>query len=119
MLLLRVFFFNELENKNDTFDSKAIILRETPFDFIVGRKTITRYNLYNKIPSQLGNEIFSSVETENSELVERPCDCHLKGTLNWPPTGSPPAVQTVAPTHRILTSLILNSESLLSGSLPR
>ena len=46
----------ELENKNDTVDSKAIILRETPFDFIVGRKTITRYNLFNKIPSQLGNE---------------------------------------------------------------
>ena len=56
MLLLRVSFFNELENKNDTFDWKAIILRETPFDFIVGRKTITRYNLFNKIPSQLGNE---------------------------------------------------------------
>ena len=118
MLLLRVSFFNELENKNDTFDSKAIILRETPFDFIVGRKTITRYNLFNKIPSQLGNEIFSSVETKNSESVERPCDCYLKGTFNWPPTGSPPAEQTVAPTHRILTSLILNSENLLSGSLP-
>ena len=44
MLLLRVSFFNELENKNDTFESKALILRETPFDFIVGRKTIERYN---------------------------------------------------------------------------
>ena len=41
MLLLRVSFFNEIENKYDTFESKAIILRETPFDFIVGRKTIS------------------------------------------------------------------------------
>ena len=32
--------------------------------------------------------------------------------------SSPPAEQKVAPTHRILTSLILNSEHLLSGSLP-
>ena len=78
MLLLRVSSFNELENKNDTFESKAIILRETPFDFIVGRKTIERYNLFDKIPSQLGHEIFSSVETKSSELVERPCDCHDK-----------------------------------------
>ena len=70
MLLLRVSFFNELENKNDTFESKVIILRETPFDSIVGRKTITRYNLFDKIASQLGNKTFSSVETKNSELVE-------------------------------------------------
>ena len=79
MILLRVSFFNELENKNDSFESKALILRETPFDFIVGRKTIERYNLFDKIPSQSGNEIFSSVETKSSELVERPCDCRLKG----------------------------------------
>ena len=57
MLLLRVSFFNELENKNDTFESKVIILRETPFDSIVGRKTITRYNLFDKISclSQVAN----------------------------------------------------------------
>ena len=69
---------------------KAIIFRETPFDFIVATDTIKRYNFFDMITSQLGNEISSSVETKSSELVGRLCDYRLKGTLNWPLTSSPP-----------------------------
>ena len=116
-LLLRVSFFNDIINKYDTFETEAIILRETPFDFIIGRETIKRYNLFDKIPSQLGNRILNSVGTKKPELVERPCDCLLKGTLKWPPTGSPTAEQTETPTRKILTSLILNFENPLCGSL--
>ena len=118
ILLLCVSFFNEIKNKYDTFETEAIILRETPFDFIIGRETIKRYNPFDRIPSQLGSRILNSVGTKKLELVERPCDCLLKGTLKWPPTGSPTAEQTETPKRRILTLLILNSENPLSGSLP-
>ena len=79
ILLLCVSFFNEIKNKYDTFETEAIILRETPFDFIIGRDTIKKHNLFDKIPSQLGTKILNSVETKKPELVEKPCDCLLKG----------------------------------------
>ena len=118
ILLLHVSFFNEIKNKCETSETEAIVLRETPFDFIIGRETIIKYNLFDKIPSQLGNKILNSVGTKKPELVERPCDCLLKDTLMWPPTGSPTAEQTETPSRKILTSLILNSENPLSGLLP-
>ena len=60
---LRVTFHNELLNDNDTFDISAIILKETPIDIIIGRDTIRKYKLFNKIPSQLkGNNLIQEDE---------------------------------------------------------
>ena len=60
---LRVTFHNELLNNNDTFDISAIILKETPIDIIIGRDTIRKYKLFNKIPSQLkGNNLIQEDE---------------------------------------------------------
>ena len=75
IVLLGVSFFNEMKIKYDTFETEAIILKETPSDFIIGRDTIKRYNLFDKIPSQLGSRILNSVGTKKPELVEKPCDC--------------------------------------------
>ena len=49
---LCVTFYNELLNNDDTFDISAIILKETPIDIIIGRDTIRKYQLFDKIPSQ-------------------------------------------------------------------
>ena len=60
---MRVTFHNELLNDNDTFDISAIILKETPIDIIIGRDTIRKYKLFNKIPSQLkGNNLIQEDE---------------------------------------------------------
>ena len=54
ILLLRVTFFDESTNRYDTFDIKAHILKATPVDLIIGRDSIKKFNLFNKVPSQLG-----------------------------------------------------------------
>ena len=42
ILLLRVTFFNEIVNKNTSFDIEATILNNTPIDLIIGRNTIIK-----------------------------------------------------------------------------
>ena len=44
--------YNELLNNDDTLDISAIVLKETPIDIIIGRDTIRKYQLFDKIPSQ-------------------------------------------------------------------
>lgn len=55
--LLRVTFFDESNNKYDTFDIKALILKSTLVDPIMDRTTIKKHNLFGKAPSQLGGKI--------------------------------------------------------------
>ena len=50
---LGVTLHKELLNNNDTFDISPAILKETPVDIIIGRDTIKKYKLFEKIPSQL------------------------------------------------------------------
>ena len=59
---LRVTFHNELLNNNDTFDISAVILKETPVDIIIGRDTIKKYKLFEKIPSQLNSDELNQEE---------------------------------------------------------
>ena len=63
-----VTFYNELLNNNDTFEISAIILKETPIDIIIGRDTIRKYQLFDKIPSQLRGSDGS-----------KQCECQPKG----------------------------------------
>ena len=56
---LGVTFHNELLNNNDTFDISPVILKETPVDMIIGRDTIKKYKLFEKIPRQLSYRLVS------------------------------------------------------------
>ena len=51
-LLLRVTFFNEIVNKNTSFDIEAMILKNTPIDLIIGRNKIKKHKLFDQIPIQ-------------------------------------------------------------------
>ena len=44
ILLLRDTFFNEIVNRNTSFDIEATILKNTPIDLILGRNTIKNIN---------------------------------------------------------------------------
>ena len=48
ILLLRVTFLNEIENKNTSFDIEVTILKNTPIDLIVGRNTIKNISFLTK-----------------------------------------------------------------------
>ena len=43
-------------DKNDTIKLSPVILKETPVDMIIGRDTIKKYKLFEKIPSQLSSD---------------------------------------------------------------
>ena len=103
-------FLNEAINNSDTFDIKAIILKDTPIDLIVRRETIKKNQLFRKIPSQLDVSI-----TENtfSEGAKKQCGCQPNRDLQ-PQLSSP----TVAQTSCFLASLHLESEQLLGIPLP-
>ena len=48
ILSLRVTFFNEIVNKNSSFDNEATILKNTPIELIIGRNTIKNINFLIK-----------------------------------------------------------------------
>ena len=91
---LCVTFYNELLNNHDTFNIEAMIVKETPMDLIIGRDSIKKYQLFDKIPSQLIDVTKQRSPTTKSEIL------------------------TVSPPRRILSSLILRSRNILGGSLP-
>ena len=107
---LRVSFLNEAINNSDTFDINAIILKDTPIDLIIGRETIKKNQLFQKIPSQLDVSI---TEDTFSDHAKKQCGCQPNGDLQ-PQLSSP----TVAQTSRLLASLHLESEQLLGIPLP-
>ena len=114
---LCVTFYNELLNNDDTFDISAIILKETPIDIIIGRDTIRRYQLFDKIPSQLrGNDLILEDITVRKGSIQ--CECQPKGGSKQPSLIAPTEILTVSPPHRILSSLISMSQNILGGSLP-
>ena len=47
-----------------------------------------RYNLFDKIRSQLVSKNLNLIKAKLSESIERPSGCRLKGTLRLPPTTS-------------------------------
>ena len=75
ILLLRVTFFDESTNRYDTFDIKAHILKATPVDLIIGRDSIKKFNLFNKVPSQLGVKLPTPKPSQPSKCTTGPCDC--------------------------------------------
>ena len=95
-LELRVTFYSEILNKNDTYDIDAITLKETPIGIIMGGNTIEKYRLFDKIPSQLLSDEPSQIDDNNVSEVRRPCGCQLQGRLKWSLSTVP--VETVTPT---------------------
>ena len=75
ILLLRVTFFDESSNRYDTFDIKAHILKATPVDLIIGRDSIKKFNLFSKVPSQLGLKLPTRKPSQPCKCRTGPCDC--------------------------------------------
>ena len=48
-----VFYFNELFKNVAYFKINAIILESSPIEFLIGRKTVKKFDLFNQVPSQL------------------------------------------------------------------
>ena len=111
ILLLRVTFLNEIENKNTSFDIEVTIPKNTPIDLIVGRNTIKKHKLFDQIPSQLSGKDLIPERVTTSECTKRKCDCKA-------PAISQVAVPTVFNPRSLLSSLIPEAQSILGGSLP-
>ena len=112
---LGVTFHNELLNNNDTFDISAVILKETPVDIIIGRDTIKKYKLFEKIPSQLNSDELNQEEVEVGNGTNR-CACQPMRDSTKP---SLIAQTEILKPHLIdfLSSLIPMSQNILGGSL--
>ena len=109
--LLRVTFFNEIVNKNTSFDIEATILKNTPIDLIIGRYTIKKHKLFDQIPSQLGGKYLIPERITTSKCTKRKCDCKA-------PAISQVAIPTVFNPRSLLSSLIPEAQSILGTSLP-
>ena len=75
MLLLRVTFFDENSNRYNTFVIKAHILKATPVDLIIERNSIKKFNLFFKVPSQLGVKLPIPKPSQPAKCTTGPCDC--------------------------------------------
>ena len=82
-LLLRVTFFDESSNRYDNFDIKAHILKATPVDLIIGRDSIKKFNLFSKVPSQLGVQLPTPKPSQPSKCSTGLCDCPSKLPPLW------------------------------------
>ena len=111
ILLLRVTFFNEILNKNTSFDIEATIRKNTPIDLIIGRNTIKKHKLFDQIPSQLGGKNLVPERVTTSECTKRKCDCKARAI-------SQVAVPTVFNPRSPLSSLIPEARSIQGRSLP-
>ena len=67
ILLLRVTLFDESSNRYDNFDIKAHILKANPVDLIIGRDSIKKFNLFSKVPSQLGVKLPISTPIQHAK----------------------------------------------------
>ena len=114
---LGVIFHNELLNNNDTIDLSPVILKETPVDMIIGRDTIKKYKLFEKIPSQLSSDCINHDDLEVVEGTNR-CACQLMRDSTKPSLIAQTETLIVTSPHRLLSSLIPMSQNILGGSLP-
>ena len=125
---LRIFYFNEILNKQATFDTNAIVLKSTPVDLLIGRQSIKRFQLFDNIPSQLKSlKPFEVPTTEKifSEYASDSCDCQPKEKSLFPLSSHkrfPHLAQNdnrvVTQTHGLLASLVLESEHILGTPIP-
>ena len=102
---LCVTFFNELLTKYDTFDIATIILKETPIDIVIGRNTVRRYQLFDKVPSQLKS---NDVIQLDRKVGDGKTQC-----LSQPSLTASKEILTVSPPHSIL-SLIPMSQNFIT-----
>ena len=75
---MTVKFHNEFLNNNDTFDISVVILTETPIDIIIGRDTIKKYKLFDKIPSRLKGDNLIQEDLQVGNGTKR-CECQPEG----------------------------------------
>ena len=110
---MHVTFFSEIGNKFDTFDIKALILKSTPVDLIIGRFTIKKYNILDTVPSQLGDKLLIPSVDPTLKCNKIQCDCLSDSPLT--PILKP---QTVSLSCSLLASPTVESQNLLGGFLP-
>ena len=106
ILLLRVNFFDKSRNKYVTLDIKAFIWKSTPFDLIIGRNTVKKHNLFDKVPSQLVGKVFTPTLDPTPKCNSELFDCLSESTLTVLLKS-----QTVSKTSSLLASLIVESEN--------
>ena len=112
ILLLRVTFFDESSNRYDTFDIKAHILKATPVDLIIGRDSIKKFNLFSKVPSQLGVKLPISTPIQHAKCRTGPCDCPSEVPLTLVAKPRKPVIRS------LLASLTVEAQHILGGSAP-
>ena len=113
ILLLRVTFSDESNNRYDTFDIKAHSLKATPVDLIIGRDSIKKYNLFSKLPSQLGVKLPTPKPSKPSKCATGLCDCPSEVA------STPVAKPRTGPVIRsLLASLTVEAQNILGGSAP-
>ena len=92
---------------------EAHILKATPVDLIIGRDSIKKFNLFSKVPSQLGVKLPTPKPSQPSKCSTGPCACPSEIPLTLvakPRTG--PVIRS------LLASLTVEAQHTLRGSAP-
>ena len=113
ILPLRVKIFDESSNKYNTFDIGAHILKSASVDLIIGRDTTKKYNLFDKVPSQLGGKLLTSKLSLPSKCITGLCDCPSDVPLT--PVVEPRTGPVIT---NLLASLTVEAQNILGGSAP-
>ena len=109
ILLLRVTFFDESSNR---YDIKANILKATPVDLIIGRDSTKKFNLFPKVPSQLGVKLPISTPIQPSKCRTGPCDCPSEVPLTLVAKPRKSVIRS------LLASLTVEAQHILGESAP-
>ena len=105
-----MFEIDESSNKYDTFDIKVHILKYTPVDLIIGRDAMKKFNLFTKVPSQLGGKLLAHKPSLPSKCMTGLCDCPPNVLL------TPVAKPRKAVICSLLASLTIEAQNILGGS---
>ena len=92
----------ENSNRYDTFDMKAHILKSTLVDLIISRDSIKKFNLFSKVPSQLGVKLPTPKPSQHAKCSTGPCDCQSGVPL------TPVAQTSTGPVIRVIAYTIYN-----------
>ena len=107
----------ENSNRYDTFDMKAHILKSTLVDLIISRDSIKKFNLFTKVPSQVGVQLLAQLLAPNPSLPSKciTARCDRPSEVPLAPVAKP----RTGPVRRsLLASLTVEAQNILGGSAP-
>jgi hypothetical protein len=78
-----VFYFSGNLNKRVTIELKTTVLKFSPIDLVIGRESVSKYNLFSEIPIQLAApptacSVDSFANSTCCKATSTPCGCQLK-----------------------------------------